>query len=538
MAGGKQSPRQKMINMMYLVLTAMLALNISKDILEAFVLVNEGMVVQKMNIESVNGRLYSDFDEQKMLFPGEKFARIKPYYDKAQVLKKESNELVEYIEDMKAELIARVMEMPKEEVLSKGMNARDLGNNLDNYDIPAQYFGTDDEKNIANGTAKVSELRKKLADYRDKLNSTAYLREKKDTAQLLLNIDTGEQKSFKEDNKVSWEMFFFNAHLPVPAALTELTKWQNNVRNAEASMLRYLYAQIGASSYKFDAIKAAIIPKSNVVFAGSNFEADIFLAAYNSNDSPEIIANGTALTEFEDGRGKFRIQASGEGEKTVSGVIKITDPLTGAIREEAFETKYQVAKPMMTISPDKMNVFYRGLENPVSISVPGVAPNQITATCSGCNEFKPQGGGKYMVKPGSGNEANINVTVKMGDGTTKNMGAMKFRVKRIPDPTIKFQGKKTGEILTTGEAKAGGALIPMLEDFDFEVYAKISSFVVSFDAGGGNIIDKSVNGNVIPPDVSALLGRIPKGKKLYFDNIRVAMPDGTTRNSAAVYTIR
>lgn len=537
MASGKQTPRQKMINMMYLVLTAMLALNISKDILEAFVIVNEGMVVQKQNIESVNGRLYGDFEQQKMLYK-DNFDRIKPYYDKAQMLRKESNELVEYVEGMKAELIAQVMELPKEEVLAKKMTARDLGDNLDNYDIPANYFGTSDETKVANGTAQVSELRKKLTDYRDKLNSTAYLRDKKDTSQLQLNIDTGDQIGFKEGNKVKWEMFFFNPHLPVPAALTELTKWQNNVRNAEASMLRYLYNAISANSYKFDAIKAAIIPKSNVVFSGNNFEADIFLAAYNTTENPVIIANGSTVTEFQDGRGLYKIQASGEGEKIVSGVIKIKDPITGSEREEAFETKYQVAKPMMSVTPDAMNVFYRGLDNPITVSVPGVAPNQISASCAGCNGFTPAGNGKYVVKPGAGNEANISVSVKKSDGTTQSMGVAKFRVKRIPDPTIKFSNKKNNEVLSIAEATSGGALIPVLEDFDFNVYAVIKEFTVSFDNGSGSIYDKKCSGNQIPGDVAGMMKRIPKGKKLYFDNIKVSMPDNTVRTSSAVYTIR
>lgn len=534
MASGKQSPRQKMINMMYLVLTAMLALNISKDILEAFVIVNEGMVVQKQNIESVNGRLYGDFEQQKMLYPGDKFERIKPYYDKAQQLRKESDEVVQYLENMKAELIAEIMKMSKEEVLAKKMTARDLGNNLDNYDVPARYFGTNDEAKVANGTALVSELRKKLAAYRDKLNSTAYLSDKKDTAQLQLNIDTRDQKSLKEGNMVKWEAFFFNAHLPVPAALTELTKWQNNVRSAEASMLRYLYNKISASSYKFDAIKAAIIPKSNVVFSGSPFEADIFLAAYNSNDNPDIVANGSTVTEFQDGRGLYKVTASGEGEQTVKGVIKIKDPLTGAVREEPFETKYQVAKPMMSVTPDQMNVFYRGLDNPITVSVPGAAPSQITATCAGCTQFTSKGGGKYVLKPGTANEATINVSVKLGDGTTKNMGGMKFRVKRIPDPKIMWGGKETSSPITVVEAQ-NSALIPQMFDFDFPVYATIKSFTISYELNG-SIVDKQVNGNRIPSDVP--LNRVPKGKKIYFDKIQIVMPDGTIRTQAAVYTIR
>lgn len=534
MASGKQSPRQKMINMMYLVLTALLALNVSKEILDAFVVVNQGMLMQKENIERNNGRIYGDFEQQKLLYK-ENYDRIKPYYEDAQNLRKMSDELVKEIEDMKAELIATSEGLTKDEVLAKKLTAKDV-EKLDDYDVPTYYFGTDDPAKVQSGEARVSKLKVKIADFRTKLLSKEFLVDMKDTSKVKLNLDTEDPISFKTNERQSWEEYYFY-HLPMPAALTELTKWQNNIRGAEGAMLGYLYDKIGASSYKFDAIKAAIIPKSNVVFAGSNFEADIFLAAYNTSEKPTIVANGATVTEFVDGRGIYKVQASGEGEKIVSGVIKIKDPITGGEREEPFETKYQVAKPMMTVTPDAMNVFYRGLDNPVTVSVPGVAPSQITASCSGCNAFKPTGNGKYIVNPGAGNEASISVTIKKGDGTTQNMGAAKFRIKRIPDPTIKFQGKKTGEILTPGELAAGGAVIPVFENFDFNVFARITGFAISFDPGTG-IIDKQVSGNVVPSDVANLMKKVPKGRKIYFDNIRVAMPDGQTRNASAIYTVR
>ena len=534
MAGGG-SPRQKMINMMYLVLTALLALNVSKEILEAFVVVNEGMLIQKINIERNNGRIYGDFEQQKALYE-KNYDKIKPYYEKAQRLKKMSLDLVTDIDVMKAELIAQAEGFSKEEVLSKNMSAKDL-TKLEDYDIPTYYFGTDDPAKVQSGQGKASELKKKIAEFRDLLLSKEFLDKPSDTSKIRLNLSTDPVIHFKTKEEKTWEEFYFY-HLPMPAALTELTKWQNNVRGAEGSVLSYLYDKIGASSYKFDAIKAAIIPKSNVVFAGNNFEADIFLAAYNTSEKPTIVANGATVTEFIDGRGIYKVQASGEGEKTVTGVIKIIDPITGAEKEEPFETKYQVAKPMMQVTPDQMNVFYRGLDNPITVGVPGVAPTQITANCTGCKSFKPSGGGKYIVQPGEGKEASISVSIKKTDGTTQNMGAAKFRVKRIPDPTIKFSNKKNNDVMSIVEATSGGALIPMLEDFDFNVYAVIRGFTVSFDPGTGSIYEKVCSGNQIPDETARMMKKIPKGKKLYFDNIKVNMPDGTVRTSSAVYTIR
>ncbi len=532
--GGKLSPRQKMINMMYLVLTALLALNVSKEILDAFVVVNEGMLIQKTNIEKNNGRIYGDFEQQKMLYK-ENFDRIKPYYENAQLLRKMSNELVDHIEDMKAELISKAEDIAKEEVKSKGLTAKDVSK-LDDYDIPTYFFGTDDPAKPARGEGKAAELKKKIGEYRAKLLSKQFFDKISDTSRVKLNLDTSDPVDYKDATKAKkpWEMFYFY-HLPMPAALTELTKWQNNVRAAEGAVLGYLYDKISASSYKFDAIKAAIIPKSNVVFAGNQFEAEIFLAAYNTSETQPIYVGGSSVTEYIDGRGIYKVTATGEGEKTVSGVIKIKDPITGAEREEAFETKYMVAKPMMSVTADQMNVFYRGLDNPVTISVPGVAPNQITATCSGCNSFNGTNG-KYIVKPGTANEATINVSVKLSDGKVQSMGSAKFRVKRIPDPTIKFGSKTTGEVISLPEAQ-NSALIPEMVGFDFNVYSTIKSFVISYEING-SIVDKQVNGNRMPSEVAGQLAKVPKGKKLYFDKIMINMPDGTVRTQAAVYTLR
>lgn len=530
---GDGGPRQKMINMMYLVLTAMLALNVSKEILQAFVIVGEGLVMQKGNIESKNAIIYSAFENEKQTL-GDKWneSSKKEYYEKVQTIKGMSEELVKYIEDMKVELISIAEEKSIEEAST--MSAKDLVN-LDNYDIPTYYFGTDDPAKVQNGSAKVSDLKKKIAEYRDRLLSKEFFKEMKDTTKVKLNLNTDPQKAIGTGEIQDWEMYYFY-HLPMPAALTELTKWQNNVRSAEGDMIKYQFDQITANAYKFDQIQAAIIPKSNVVFSGNNFEAEIFLAAYNSQERPEIIANGTPITEFNGAKGIYKIQASGEGSKTVSGVIKVKNPLDGSVDERPFETEYQVSKPMMTVSPDKMNVVYRGLENPMSISVPGVAANQITATCSGCQAFSGSNG-KYIVKPGTGSNIEISVSVKLSDGKVQSMGKAPFRVKRVPAPTIRWGGKKAGDAVNPGHITGSSAIVPIMEDFDFELFSKIESFkVVSFP--GGNYDEASVTGNVIPEGVRSKMSKTPKGKSIFFENIRVKQPDGSIVTLSASFPVR
>ena len=526
-------PRQKMINMMYLVLTAMLALNVSKEILQAFVVVGEGLIVQIGNIESKNAIIYSSFWNEKQTL-GDKWneSAKKEYYEKAYKVKDLSDELVQYIEDMKTALIAEAEELSLEEAATK--SPKDL-TKLDNYDIPTYFFGTDDPVKVQSGAAKATELKNKIAEFRNRLLSKEFFKEMEDTSKVKLNLNTDDVISPKGQEKLAWEMYYFY-HLPMPAALTELTKWQNNVRSAEGDLIKYQFDQISANAYKFDVVQAAIIPKSNVVFSGNAFEAEIFLAAYNSQERPEIIANGTTITEFDGSKGIYKIQASGEGEKTVSGVIKVKNPIDGTIDERPFETKYQVSKPMMTVSPDKMNVVYRGLENPMTISVPGVAPNQISATCSGCTSFSGSNG-KFIVKPGTGSTIDISVSVKLSDGKVQSMGKAPFRVKRVPDPTVKWGGKKSGEPVNVGHINSVSAIVPIMEDFDFPLYSKIQSFkVVCFP--GGNYDETSVTGNVIPESARSKMAKTPKGKTIFFENVRVQQPDGRVVSLSASFPVR
>lgn len=541
MSGGG-SPRQKMINMMYLVLTALLALNVSKEVLDAFVIVSEGLEMQKKNIESKNNMLMDEFENQKNQFakanPDYYNGKIKPWYDKANEVRGQANDLIQFIQDIKVGIIAEAQKLDAATVIKDSIGARQI-DKKDDYDLPTRYMGTD---NPPGTNGKAGELKKRLEEFRDGLLNEKYYnpaKKKEDIERIKKaiypTINTGKQKSIKSGEEVDWEMFYF-FHLPIPAALTELTKWQNNVRSVEGEMIKYFLEQVGASSFRFDVVTANVIPKANVVFAGNQFEAEIFLGAYSTQQNPEIFVNGAPLNDIKEGKGYYKVTAQGEGEKKVNGSIKYTNQATGETKEYPFETVYQVSKPMMTVSPDKMNVFYRGLDNPITISVPGVAPNQIQANCNGCQTFTG-GNGKYVVKPGQGNKCTISVSVKLADKVQK-MGDAEFRIKRIPDPTIKFSGKKSNESLTIVEATSGGSIIPMLEDFDFDVYAKIAGFAVSFDPGTGSIYDKTCSGNIIPADVTAMMKKIPKGKKIYFDNIKITMPDGTTRTSNAVYQIR
>jgi len=544
MAGGKQSPRQKMINMMYLVLTALLALNISKEVLHAFVVVNIGLMQQKENLESKNDAAIGQFANEVTTNP--KDQKRKELNQKAIEVGKIAKTMNDYIETMKVEMVKATEGISDEAEAKKRIANPFLIDRKDDYDRTTTYFGTN---NPPGTSGKAAELKGKLTQYRTDLLKFVDGKNKAKIEKNLavLELKLPEAGETKEGNHSTWEMFYFY-HQPQSAALVELTKWQNIVRGAESEILTYLWDQISATSFKFDAVKAAIIPKSNFVTSGSNFEAEVFLAAYSTSVKPKItygtaadsstgaVTGGVDLTDDKivDGKGLISIPVSGAGERTFGVTIKIVNPVTGAETPYTANTKYNVAPPSATVSATNMNVMYKGLANPIEVSVPGYAPNNVIVNCAGGSISGSNG--KYNVTPGGGKELNISVSAKGTDGKTTSMGSYKFRVKEVPTPTIFWGGVQNGGKIS-GSAASGAALIPQILNFEFQAYATISSFTVAFKKGS-NFVEEPVNGNQIPDKLRGTIQSLPKGTKVYFDQVKVNKPGGSRESVSAIFTIQ
>lgn len=550
MAGGKLNARQKMINMMYLVLTALLAINVSKEVLDAFVVINMGLLQQKESLESKNTAMLNQFSTQCMI--DEKNLRLKFLNEQAINVTHISDELSNEIEKMKEELVVEVdgvNESKAKDVIKNPM----LVNKKDDYDGPTRYFGTDDAPG-QNG--KANELKRKLNDFRSKclaIVDKVLVNSPNENKQLLkkdiekkLDILLTPDKGNKE--YPTWEMQYFY-HLPLSAALTELTKWQNFVKGAELDMLNFLWEEIARNAYKFDAIKVAVIPKSSFITSGSNFEADVFLAAYSTSESnlPTItygssvdtntmqVGGGVTLgnDKYSDGVGKVSFPVSGVGEKTFAGTLQLKDP-SGKIKVMPFSTTYNVAPPSASIAPTNLNVVYYGVDNPFSISVPGVAPNQIVVSASGGTVSGANG--TYTINPSNttGN-VTVNVSARMQDGTTQRMGTQQFRIKRVPNPEIMIGNKPTGSSVSKNQF-AGSPIIPDMSGFLFPVYSEIISVKGSIKGSGNNLLPFDFRGNVFPGNVQTMIRQSPTGTKVYLDEIKVKVPGGN-RTMSAIYTL-
>jgi len=515
-----------MIGMMYLVLTALLALNVSKEIINAFVTVNDSLEVSNQNTSNRNARIYSDFQKAMLNDP----AKVGPFNDKAQKIKKSSSDMIAYIDSIKREMTRQV-----EGIENKADSvpvARDISKK-DDYDVPTNMMCGDANDGVGHGATKFKE---RIAQFKKEVATTLGPDDAKKFGpridQLLNTKDPDPDKV--ADGKRTWEMATFY-HNPVVASLALFTKFQADVRNVESELINHLYTSIDASSFKFDQLEARVIAPTSYVLTNQEYKADIFLAAFSSTSNPEITIGGAPIT-VENGMGKYSTRPGSEGIKKYGGVIKVKDPATNETKEYPFEAEYIAAKPASVVSADKMNVLYIGVENPMSISVPGVADANVTATISGGGaslaKDAKSGSSKYIAKATTQGEATISITAKL-DGKGVPMGQFKYRVKRVPDPVAMIGGSKGGPI-NKAVLAAQTSVNSIMENFDFELYFRVKGFRMTLIRKGKDPTELESNNNLITPQMKGAIQSAGPGSKVYFEYIKATGPDGTTRSLSSV----
>jgi gliding motility-associated protein GldM len=516
-----ETPRQRLISMMYLVLTALLALNVSVDILNAFVIVNESMEETNRIFSDKVASNYAAFDKALTENP----AKVRPQHDKAMQVKKWTAELVDYIQNVKFDIISITEGISLEE--AKTISLRDIGKKS-NYDIPTNYFIGN---SVDGSEGKARELKNKIIEYKKNVLDL-FPENEREKVQIGLNVEG----TFLDlnNNQMNWEMATFYRTI-LAADVVLLNKLIAEVRNTEADVVNALFSGVDAGDFKFNAITAKVVPKSKFVISGESYEADIFVAAYDTIDAPEVIIGsawdtinnkviGESKTlEGEKGLVKYSVPAGGSGIQKFGGVIRIKQP-GGGVKEYGFNEEYVVAAPTATVSADAMNVFYIGVENPVSISVPGVPNESVRASMSG-GSIVSKGNGKYAVTVTGGTEATINVSADM-DGQTRAMGTFKFRIRRVPDPVPVIAGVRGGSV-EKGRLLANPVIIPLLENFVFDLSFSIVSYTFEIVQPNGDIIDKTGTGGRLTGEMVTYIQNARRGQRVYLTNIRASGPSGT-----------
>jgi gliding motility-associated protein GldM len=521
MAGGKQTPRQKLIGMMYLVLTALLALNVSVEVLDAFVLVDDGLQQTNVNFGRKVDMVYNDFRKQRALSED----RVEPYYTRAMEVREISEELVRFILDSRAEMIAEVDNITIAE--ADTLRLIDM-KRKDNYSRSSSFWLTDPVDGGSAATiqpggpgTRAYKLRTMIEDFKDQLLSK--LPEQiRDVIQL--GLDTEGPFFDKGGNEVNWQFAMFDRQIPVAAA-TNLSRLVTEVRNAEFDVSSQLYAAITADDFTFDVIEARVIPRSQIVLEGDRYEADIIVAAFDTRQQPEVIIGGRTIEGS-----RLSLPANTPGPQTFSGEVVVAGP-GGVPQRYPFSGDYIVQRPTATVSADAMNVFYIGVDNPVSVSVPGIPSGNIEPRISGAgNRMVPRAGGGYNVRISSDHNVNQPVTVTLMarvEGTLRQMGTQSFRVRTVPDPYPEIAGQSEGSIAR--DVLAGQPLIPRMRDFDFRMDFRITSFSMNTTVAG-DFQEWRASSNLQTPEMEAAIRRSTRGQRFQFENIQAVGDDGRVRN--------
>jgi gliding motility-associated protein GldM len=515
-----ETPRQRMIGMMYLVLTAMLALNVSKDILNAFSIVDEALYSSTQITMSKNAQDYAELNRQKTILGEEKVAEA---FDKATQIKELSNGMVEYIEQLKVKYIEYVDETAYNED-GTVKTVADL-KSKDNKSKASNFM-------IIEGNAK--KLKAELENYRNKLLSFVNEQDREAMSQTI-GLEVNEKLKNTSGFPESWETHYFDDVI-FAAGVTLLNKTVGEVRNAESGVLKYVIRSISQSDFKFSDVVAKVIPKSQIVFKGEAYEADIILAAYDDKQPIEAYwrpgtgvmtsTQGAALVKGENGIARLKASTNSVGDFAYTGLINVTGP-DGVPKQYPFTDRYTVMAPSGTVAADKMNVLYAGIENAVTANA-SVPLEKISISLTGGGTFAQTGPGKFNIKvPENLVSKTITInTIANIDGKQQQMGADVFRIKRVPDPEPKIGGLKGGKVAKAELLANPFVRADMGTDFVYDLVWAVNSYKVTFMSKGIEDAPMTCTGRQFSEAVKNKITASAPGTVIYFSDIKISSVAG------------
>ena len=559
MAGAKETPRQKMIGMMYLVYTALLAMNVSADILDAFAIVNDGQEKTNASIEMKLDEQYRAFEQQY----AKEQEKTQIYWDKALLIREKSDEIINYIEkEVTLPLLLETEGITYDELMSKtdpdDAIIKDFGKadpnnrrviyefNLKNVDSKDNY---DTPTTIMINDGKATELKQKIQEYRDFIVSSleeAGVRDYTKHVGLLTDTDQNGNKIVYTDadgQEITWEEKNFS-HIILVAEMAILNKLVGEVQTTEFDAVSELFKRIGATDYKFNKLQARVIARSDFITQGQDYEAEVILIPSDTMSNFDA-RYGLGVRSFSDFKGeptmvsskegvvRLKIPGKATGEQHFAGVIEMTNPETGDKEYHPFSASYIVAPPSVTISPTKMMVMYQELQNPISVAAPGYKASDIIIKVEGGKLTNDKTAGNYFVEVDkNARKVLVKTSAKMADGKTIDLGTQEFRVKPVPDPIVRI-GDITGGKVDKESLLGYGRVMAVMKDFDFEGFNyTVDSYTVS--TYRGNFIDKQNKGPKFNDEVIALISNAQSGQRIQFQDICVKSPKGEIRNIGSI----
>ena len=504
-----------MINLMYVVLMAMLALNVSNEVLNGFSIVEESLNRTTANATKENLAIYDDFDQQMTANP----QKVREWFDKAQLVRAASDSLYNLAAELK-------LSIAREADGSDGNPA----NLVNKEDLEAAM-----QVMLAPGRGRGEELRQAIDTYRE-----AILQMVPDTAQQRLiesNLTTQVPPTGLGKN---WQEYMFES-MPAAAAITLLSKLQSDVRYAEGEVLHTLVQNIDVRDIRVNALDAFVIPNSQTIVQGDKFSAHIVMAAVDTTQVPDIYI-GDRKVDLQDGL--YETVCSRTGEFTLAGYIETLNGNGDRIRRE-FSQKYTVVEPSATVSADLTRMLYAGYDNPISVSVPGVPLSKVSATMTN-GTLTARGPGQYIARPSKiGQDAVITVS-STNTGRAQQMGTFTFRVRKLPDPTpyiaIQDEGgnpaRFKGGNMTKGSLLGAETIGAAIDDGILDIAFRVQSFETVFFDNMGNAKPLASDGAHFSAAQKEQFRKLSRGRRFYISRVVAVGPDGIERTLTAAMEIK
>ena len=502
MAGGKLSARQKMINLMYLVFIAMIAMTMSKEVLSAFGLMNKKFVNANELATNSNGGILRQLNTQAEEKPDE----FEDANEKAKQINIISDEFYKYIESIKAKDIVKNGKYELDDNGELPYEEMDKGDKLDEL-----WFSGD------RLTTRGKEIVDRIEKYKNDLKEV--IPEEGKWLPVISNIDKTFSTSKVENNdgkKLEWLNYHFQG-FPTIASYTKLTAIQNDIKATETNIYNGFLGNLVSDATSLKNYKAIVLADKSAFFAGEKFQGRVVLGKYANVTPTKLVVEGQEIDLSKEsaidslGAANLDFRVGNVGEHDIEG--KFTFLEDGKPLDIPIIGNYVVVpRPnSATISADKMNVVYRGVSNPMTISFAGVPDNKVRASAPGLSGS----GGKYVMKPGTGREVTIKVSATLDDGSPAS-DSKKFRIKDLPKPIGKFNGQVGNAKLPKSNVEIGKLAADFGDDFDFKLPLNITSFTMKVPG------KPSVNcsGNRLNSAAKTALRSARRGDLVQFINIK------------------
>ena len=496
-----REPRQKMINMMYLVLTALLALNVSAEILNAFKTVNKSLETTNKTVNHSTETIMKSLQD-KMSDPANA-ERARKWYPKAEQVLQISKKAYDWIQGVKNDIIKQ-----------GGGDPESHSFKADNLEIATHLMI--EQKKGQELLKVLQEFKKSILKDVDPSIDSAF------SSNLPLNFDIPKTESASNN---TFELAYFHM-VPTVAALTILSKFQNDIKTSENKIIQYCHNKVGEVQVVFDTYNAFANTDKSYIMPGEEMEITAAVGAFSKAALPQITIDGAPQALEADGAAHRKVRASEAlGKHTVHVEIKYKDQ-EGKDQIAKKEIEYTVGQSAASIALDKMNVLYIGVDNPITISTTGGGSERVQATMTGSGgSLINNGGGHFTAKPTQiTDECWINVTV---DG--KLAGKSKFRVRTIPTPIATVGGVMSNENMTVGQFKAQSGVAAFSPNFPFDLKYTVTGFTLVTDNDDGDLEEAVCQGPAWNEKAQKLINNLKSGRTISIENIRAVGPDGRSQ---------